>query len=152
MSVFISLKLREEKPATVPVKTKAAGITYRKFIALNLTSPTPPAPTEETPSPTPTLVTSPKKESEEPSPTNQVTTPTATPINLATTPLITEEPTGAELADSSQNSQEATKESETTLSPTKESVKTLPQTGIYQVSLIIFTTALTLIVVSFILG
>jgi len=150
LSIFIALRLKEEKPATVPTKTKAADITYRKLITLNTTPPELPTPTSESSSLT-TDVTIPVDE--QLSITQQAgveseETPTPTQINLVTTPLLTSEPTETELAyhDSSQS-----EELEITVSPTKETVRTLPQSGIYQTSILIFFAALTLIFVSFVL-
>lgn len=146
LSFFIAFKLKEEKAATVPTQTKAAAITYRKLIALNVTTPELPTPTGE--ELTPTVAATVTNEGDE---THE--TPTPTQINLVTTPLFTREPTETELAynDSSSNTEEATEESAIATSPTKETIKTLPQSGIYQTSLLIFLAALTLIFISFVL-
>jgi hypothetical protein len=144
LSVFITLKLKEERPATVPTRTKAADVTYRKLIALNVVTPELLTPTIENSTPTTNI----KETGEE-----AKLTSTPTPINLVTTPLLTSEPTTTELAynNSSSNTEGATEESEIKTSPTKETVKTLPRSGIYQVSLLIFFGALSLILVSFVL-
>ena len=150
LSVFIVLKLKEEKSAIVPTKTKAADITYRKLITLNVITPELPGPNSESSIPTPSVTVPPEEELSvaQSVGAEDQGTPTPTQIDLVTTPLLTTEPTETELAydDSSQSG-----ESEITVSPTKETIKSLPRSGIYQASILIFFAALTLIFVSFVL-
>lgn len=146
LSLFIALKLKEEKPATVPTQAKAANITYRKLIALNVTTPELPTPTGKEPTPTVDVAVTNEVEPSIAEATDGETsgTPTPTQIDLVTTPLLTSEPTGTELAyGNSSQEEEASRESKI--------IKSLPESGIYQVSLLIFFSALMLIFFSLIL-
>lgn len=129
LSFFIVIKLKEEKPATIPIKTKAADITYKKLIALN------PSPSEL-----------PRSEVINPSPTfieNTEETLTPTPINLVTTPILTQE-----LA---YNVVTPTEKPTPTIFTTNQPLKTLPQSGIYQISFFVVFFSFILIVFSFVL-
>ncbi len=135
LSLFIALKLKGEKPATVPTQTKAANITYRKLIALNAATPELPTPTSEEPTPT----------------VDVAVTGEVEPFNLVTTPLLTSEPTETELAYNNLTPTETEDALTATVSSAqKQTIKNLPQSGIYTVPLLIILAALMLIFFSFI--
>lgn len=143
ISLFIVSKIKEEKPLTVSVKTKAASVTYRKFITLN-TAPTPTSIIEEfTPTPTKEM-----KATVEETPTEE----TPTPINLVTTPILSPTVGERELAYTNPTeTNESLSETEATPFLTKKIVKNLPQSGIYQISFLIFLAAIGMIFFSFLL-
>ncbi len=157
LTLFIASKLKEEKPATVPTQTKAANITYRKLIALNVATPELPTSTGEEPTPTVDVTTVDTADEVEPSIAEGAGeefdgTPTPTQIDLVTTPFLTPEPTETELA---YNDLTPT-ETETALTATvssaqKETIKNLPQSGVYTIPLLIIFGALMLIFFSFML-
>lgn len=136
LSIFIVTKLKEEKAVTVPIKTKAADVTYKKLIALNSFS--------NSPTQTPEIIT----------PTSIITqnteeTLSPTPIiNLVVTPILTPESTPQELA---YNIVTPTSEAIPTISPISQAIKALPQSGIYQISLFVVFFSFILITFSFIL-
>jgi len=145
LSFFIVLKIKEEKPATLPTQTKAASITYRKLIALNQTPPI----ASSTPSPIPTEASSLTPDSSKISPSES---PTPTEIQLVTTPLLTPEATITELAYNNLTPMEREENSIATDSPTlKQVIKRLPQSGIYTIPLLIVFFASILILLSFVL-
>lgn len=135
LSIFIVTKLKEEKPGTVPIKTKAADVTYKKLIALNSSSNSP-TPTSEIITPTSIITQNPEE------------TLSPTPINLVVTPILTPESTPQELA---YNLLTPTTDVTPTISPTSQAIKTLPQSGIYQISLFVVFFSFILITFSFIL-
>lgn len=168
-SMVIGLKLKEEKPVTARKKTRAAEVTYNKVVDLNQMAPTQVI-TEAQPELI-TLTSGVRKEpspaqQQEPSPTVAITipeiptfTPMPTEIQLVTTPIITNEPTSRQLAynnpspttaDLSQEITATPTVSSITISPTKKTVESLPQSGLYNYPLLISVFALLVIFISFV--
>lgn len=151
-SVYLIKLLTQEKEPLPTVKTKAASKTYKKILALNNLSPTllpsrnEPTDTQNnnlypsSSSPTVNEIISPtfseanQEESEMISPTS---------IKLVTTPIVTEEE--SELL-AYNRSTITPKASSLTISITKTKNQTLPETGFYQVSLVLIFISLFVII------
>lgn len=160
MSFYILILLRDEEKPITSIKTKAAGKTYQKLLALNNLSVTradekSKAENETNQSsslidsPTtisPTITTMPLSSLDERSSSlekeiSEIPTPTS--IELVTTPIVTEEESELLAYNKSTISPKASSSAITT---GKTKTQTLPETGFYQVSLVLIFISLFVII------
>jgi len=149
LSFYIVKEIEKEDVRTNSmsvVDIKAADITYKKNVSLVTTQAIVPTATIAI-EPTKTLLASANI-----TPTTKLlayitTTPTPTQVNLVTTPIVTQSSSSILLSDSSS----ATVSSGIATSTPTKIVKTLPQSGVYNMTIVMFIAAISLIFFSFIL-
>lgn len=149
-SFYVATKISEtQEVEPVRVETKAAEVTYKKELAINIVTPT------ITPRPTstiaPTGIISPTK-AVSPTPSIKISL-TPTGIQLVTTPLITQAGSSNLIAQamSPTSSPTGTIKVSSVSSTIKPVVKSLPAAGMFNTTLIIFAAAISMIFFSFLL-
>ncbi len=149
LSFFIVSEIQKTDTAIKPtIQTKAAAVTYKKELALNTitSTPIPTVSLSVTKEPTVKLLA-------QGGSTGYSVTPTPTGIQLLTTPIVTQESSRKLLVENISPTSTASSYVTKTASQTatKVPVKTLPSAGIYNMTLVMFFAAITLIFFSFIL-